>query len=409
MVQGPRVLRPSVLEPARAQCMRHAPAGGTAPARDPIPVLFMATNFDRGGAEKILARCAIGLPREKYATQAAALQGKTHAMAGDLVRAGIPAHDLGMAWRGDPRVLLRLARLLRREHVQVLFTFMFHPTLLGRLVGWLCGVPVRVSSERTMAWEGAGRRMLNRWTVPLATHVVAASDRVAAYAAQEFRIPPERLTTIPNGVDLDHFRPAGRERRGETPVIGSTARLHVENDHATLLRAFARVVARWPEAQLLLVGRGPEEPRLRELASALGISARVCFVGEQADVAPYLQQMELYVQPSLAAGMPVSVLEAMATGLPVVATAVGGTPEVVVDGETGLLVPPGDPLALADKLEKLLEDRSIADAFGRAGRARVEAHFGEGLMLRRMEALLDRLIERHLGLTFRPSVGWVGC
>lgn len=391
MVQGPRVLRRPWLE-----------------AR-PIPVLFMATNFDRGGAEKILARCAIGLPREKYATQAAALQGKTHAMAGDLVRAGIPAHDLGMAWRGDLRVLLRLARLLRREHVQVLFTFMFHPTLLGRLVGWLCGVPVRVSSERTMAWEGAGRRMLNRWTMPLATHVVAASDRVAAYAAQEFRIPPERLTTIPNGVDLDHFRPVRRDRNVEPPVIGCTARLHAKNDHATLLRAFARVSVRWPEARLLLLGRGPEEPRLRALAAALGISARVRFEGEQPDVAPYLHQMDLYVQPSVAEGMPNSILEAMASGLPVVATCVGGTPEVVVDGETGLLVPPRDPVALADAALKLLEDRRMADALGRAGRSRVETHFGEMLMLQRMETLLDGLVERHLGLTFQHSVGWVRC
>jgi glycosyltransferase involved in cell wall biosynthesis len=99
----------------------------------------------------------------------------------------------------------------------------------------------------------------------------------------------------------------------------------------------------------------------------------------------------------------------MATGLPVVATAVGGTPEVVVDGETGLLVPPGDPMALAAALEALLANPVMATAFGQAGRARVEAHFGEGLMLREVEALLDRLVERHLGLTFRPSVGWVEC
>jgi len=375
----------------------------------PIPLLFLVTTFDRGGAEKIVARCATGLPREKYGIQAAALRGQSQAAARDLARAGIPTHDLAMAWKTDVRVVARLARLLRRERIQILFTFMFHPTLLGRLVGRACGVPVRLSSERIMGWEGIGRRLLNRWTVPLATHVVAVSDRVATHAAREFRIPADRLTTIPNGVDLDHFRPVRRGGEAARPVIGCTARLHAKNDHATLLRAFALVNARWPDVRLLLVGRGPEEARLRGLTHTLGISSRVHFLGEQADVAPSLQQLDLYVQSSVAEGIPNSVLEAMAVGLPVVATSVGGTPEIVVDGETGLLVPPGNPPALAEAMLTLLADRERVEAFGRAGRARVEAHFGEGLMLRRMEALLDRLVERHLGLIFRPSVGWVEC
>jgi glycosyltransferase involved in cell wall biosynthesis len=192
-------------------------------------------------------------------------------------------------------------------------------------------------------------------------------------------------------------------------VIGSTARLHAKNDLSALLQAFARVSARRPGTRLLLVGRGPEEARLRALATSLGISAAVQFAGEQAEVGSYLHRMDVYAQSSVAEGMPNSVLEAMATGLPVVATSVGGTPEVVVDGETGLLVPSRDPAALADALLKLLETPGMAEAFGRAGRARVEAHFGEGVMLRQMESLLDRLVERHLGLTFVPSAGWVRC
>ena len=387
--------------------------GATKAAADrlarPIPLLFLVTNFNRGGAEKILTRCAAGLPRDKYAAQAAALQGQSQAIAGDLTLAGVPVHDLGMRGKGDIRVLARLVRLLERERIQILFTFMFHPTLLGRVVGRLCRVPVRISSERVMAWEGRGRRLLNRWTVPLATHVVAVSERVAAYAAREFRIPPDRLSTIVNGVDLNHFRPVTRDHDAGPPVIGCTARLHRKNDHTTLLRAFARLSVRWPEARLLLVGRGPEELRLRTLADALGVSSRIHFLGEQPDVAPYLAQLDLYVQASVAEGMPNSVLEAMAAGLPVVATAVGGTPEVVLDGQTGLLVPPGDPSALGDALLALLGDRPLAGRFGRAGRARVEAHFGEERMVRQVEALLDRLVEDHLGLAFQPSLGWVPC
>ncbi len=376
---------------------------------NPIPVLFLVTNFDRGGAEKILSRCAAGLSRDKYAAQAAALQGRSQATAGDLRRAGVPAHDLGMGWKGDIRLVPRLVRLLRREHIQILFTFLFHPTVLGRVVGWFCRVPVRISSERVMAWEGRGRRLLNRWTVPLATHVVAVSEKVAAYAAREFRIPSDRLSTITNGVDLDHFRPIPRDHHTGPFVIGCTGRLHKKNDHATLLQAFARISVHRPATRLLLIGSGPEERRLRTLADSLGVSSCITFLGEQPDVAPYLAQMDLYVQSSVAEGMPNSVLEAMAAGLPVVATCVGGIPEVVVDGQTGLLVAPSDPSALSDALLTLLADRPVAQRFGRAGRARVEANFGEARMIREVEALLDCLVERHLGLAFQPSVGWIPC
>jgi glycosyltransferase involved in cell wall biosynthesis len=372
---------------------------------DPIPLLLLVATLDRGGAEKILTRLALGLPREKYAVQVAALQGRSGAIAADLARAGIPVHDLGMRGKAVLRGVVRLVRLLRR--VRVLFSFMFHATLLGRLVGAGLRVPIRICSERSMEGDGLGRRLLNRWTVPLATHVVAVSERVAAYVSREFRIPPGRLTTIVNGVDLTHFRPSLRTRYPQAPVIGCTARLHAENDHVTLLHGFARLADRWPNAQLLLVGRGQEEHHLRALAEALGVRGRIRFAGEQADVAPWLAQMEVYVQPSLTAGISNSILEAMACGLPVVATAVGGTVEVVAEGETGLLVPPGDPVALAEALESLLVDPARVEAFGRAGRARAEAHFGEALMLQRVEALLDQLIRRELHLIFKPASGWV--
>jgi glycosyltransferase involved in cell wall biosynthesis len=339
----------------------------------------------------------------------AALQGRSQAVLASLSQAGLPAYDLGMAGRGDPRGVLRLFRLLRHERVRVLVTFLFHATLLGRVVGALAGVPVRVSSERTMGGEGWGRRLLNRWTVPLATHVVAVSDLVARHTARTFRIPDSRLSTIRNGVDVVAIQPTPRPRNPEAPVVGCTARLHAENDHATLLAGFARVAAGRPNARLLLVGRGPEEGRLRRLSEGFGIAQRVTFAGEHADVRPWLAAMDVYAQTSRTAGISNSILEAMAAALPVVATAVGGTPEVVVDGETGILVPGQDAAALAGALERLLGDAGARRAYGSAGRARVEAHFAEATMLGQVEALLDRLVRDTLGLRFDPASGWVPC
>ena len=383
--------------------------GGAGSAAGPIPLLFLVTSLDQGGAQRVLARWASGLPGDKYAMQVAYLQRRPGVIEADLRRAGIAVHDLGMRNKADLGAVIRLMRILRRERIRVLVAFMFHATFLGRLAGGLCRVRVRISSERTMEAEGRGRRLLNRWTVPLATHVVAVSERVASYAAREFRIPRDRLTTIVNGVDLDRFRPAVRTREAHAPVLGCTARLGAENDHATLIQAFAHLGRQWPDAQLLLVGRGPEEAALRALADALGVGGRVCFAGEQADVAPWLARMDVYAQAARLAGISNSILEAMATGLPVVATDVGGTAEVVVHGETGLLVPPGDPIALADALGALLANPARAEAFGHAGRARAEAHFGEKLMLDRVEALLDRLVKQELRLAFEPSRGWVPC
>jgi glycosyltransferase involved in cell wall biosynthesis len=260
-----------------------------------------------------------------------------------------------------------------------------------------------------MAWEGWSRRLLNRWTLPLATHVIAVSEAVAAYAGREFRIPPERLTVIPNGVDLDHFRPPPRPPDPHDPVIGCVAGLRPEHDHLTLIQAFATLVRRLPRATLLLVGRGPEEARIRSAAAARGVLSQVVFAGEQPDVSPFLHRMDLYAQASLTAGLPNAILEAMACGLPVVATAVGGTPEAVAHGSTGLLVPPGDPEALAGAAATVLEDPALAARFGHAARARVEDRFSEAMMLSRFESLVDRLAARHLGLRYEPGRGWTPC
>ncbi len=386
-----------------------AAPGGAGPVGGPLPLLFLVTSLDQGGAQRVLARWATGLPRDKYAVRVAYLQQRRGVIEADLRRADIAVHDLGMRSKADLGAAIRLMRLLRRERIRVLVAFMFHATFLGRLAGVACRVPVRVSSERTMEAEGRVRRGLNRLTVPLATHVVAVSERVASYAAREFRIPANRLTTIVNGVDLDRFRPAGRARDPRAPVLGCTARLGAENDHATLLRACAQLGRQWPGTQLLLVGRGPEETALRALADALGVGGRVSFAGEQADVAPWLARMDVYVQAARLAGVSNSLLEAMATGLPVVATDVGGTAEAVVHGETGLLVPAGDPAAMADALGALLANPGAVETFGRAGRARAEARFGERLMLARVEALLDRLVAQELRLAFDPAKGWVPC
>lgn len=370
----------------------------------PVRLLFLVTTFDRGGAEKTILRLATCLPSDRYTVAVAALQGRSGQIAVDLAAAGVPAHDLQMRTKLDMGGALRLRALLRRERIEVLYSFLFHANLMGRLVGGWCGVPVRIGAERIAGWEGPIRRLLNRLTGGLATRVVAVSEAVREETARTLGIAPERIAVIPNGVDNHAFAPASHP--AEAPVIGCTGRLHRKNGHPTLLEAFAAIRQAVPEARLLLVGDGPERRSLERTVAGRGWGGAVTFAGEQADVRPWLHRMAVYVQPSISEGMSNSILEAMASGLPVVATRVGGTPEVVEDGVSGLLVPPEDPAALATALVTLLGDPPRRAAMGAAGRDRVARQFSQADMIQRTTAFLDALVTAaHLRSPVRGAAG----
>lgn len=361
----------------------------------PVRLLFLVTTFDRGGAEKIIVRLATCLPRDRYTVAVAALQGRSGRIAADLAVAGVPTHDLRMRTKLDVGGALRLRALLKRERVEILYSFLFHANLMGRLVGGWCRVPVRIGAERIAGWEGPVRRLLNRLTARLATRVVAVSEAVRDETAQTLRVAPGRIAVIPNGVNTHEFAPAPHPV--EAAVIGCTARLHRKNGHRTLLDAFAAIRPAVPEAHLLLVGDGPDRKSLERVVASRGWAGAVTFAGEQMDVRPWLHRMAVYVQPSISEGMSNSILEAMACGLPVAATRVGGTPEVVQDGVCGLLVPPNDPPALATALVTLLTDPARRAGMGAAGRDRAVRRFSEADMIRRTTALLDALVdEAHL-------------
>jgi glycosyltransferase involved in cell wall biosynthesis len=223
----------------------------------------------------------------------------------------------------------------------------------------------------------------------------ASRERLVTYLG----LLPRKVVAIPNAVELRRFvgpaEPARRAVRAEcgipadAPVIGVLARLSEQKGLTYLIAAAPAILAAHPETHVLLVGDGPLREDLAAQARALGVDQRVHFVGYRANTVDFLRAMDLFVLPSLYEGMPLSILEAMGAGLPVVATAVDGTPEAVVDGETGSLVPPADPMALAEAVNRVLADRSLAAAMGRAGRARAEEQFSE-------TALIDRL-----GLVYR--------
>ena len=209
-----------------------------------------------------------------------------------------------------------------------------------------------------------------------------------------FQIPDGRITVIHNGVNLGYFRPAAEPLPSERKVVLCIARLVPEKDHDTLIAAFALVAAHHPEAELWLVGDGPRQKAIRRLAHSLLPPQRLRLLPGQLDLSPILRQSSLLALSSVAEGLPNVVLEAMAAGLPVVATDVGGLSEVVKQGETGWLVAPKDVVGLAEAISQLLANDTMRAAFGQAGRRRVERRFSVAAMVQQHQEVFLRLLGR---------------
>jgi glycosyltransferase involved in cell wall biosynthesis len=226
----------------------------------------------------------------------------------------------------------------------------------------------------------------------LAHHILCNSQAIQQVLIDSCGVPAARLTTILNGVDTDYFRPSASPAAGPPRVL-SVARMVPEKDHDTLLAAFHLLAPAHPEAELWLVGDGPRLAEVKDLARRLLPGDRVKFLPTREDLRPLLQQASLLVLSSQTEALPNVVLEAMAAGLPVVATRVGGVPELVEINRTGWLVNPGDAPALAAALSQAASDPDASQAMGKAGRERAVKHFSLDTMARQYESLLDRLLQ----------------
>lgn len=362
---------------------------------DCVPILYLITELSTGGAQAALLRLLKRLDRGHFSPTVVCLYNGDGAVAQEIRALGVQVFDAHMRHKADLPALLRLYRHIRRVRPTILHTSLFHANLPGRILGRLAGVPIVICSERTMAMEREWRYRLNRWTIMLVDRVIAVSANVRDFCVSHIGLPAEKLVVIPNGVELPEqpllSRQEARARLGlplDTLLVGAVSRLDPVKGVDCLLQAFSRV----DDAHLIVVGDGPERAALEASAARLDIALRVYWAGFQRDIFRWLPAFDVFVQPSFHEGLPNTVLEAQACGLPVVATAVGGTPEVVVDGVTGLLVPPRDPDALAQAITRLLNDPDLRHAMGQAGRERVEKHFSVEQMVRQTEALYEELL-----------------
>ena len=282
------------------------------------------------------------------------------------------------------------ARWCRAHRIAIVQTCDLYANTFALPAAALAGVPVRVGSRRELNPDKSfGQIALQRQAYRCAHTVVANSNAAARQLASE-GVPAERVTIIPNGVDVDRF-PARKSVRPISTVV-TIANLRREKAHEVLLTAAARLLCRHPQLRFVIAGDGPRLQELRALAASLRIANHVTFLGHSEEVPTLLAEADVFVLPSRSEAFPNSAIEAMAAGLPVVASAVGGLLDLIDDGETGVLVRPDDPGALAEALERLIHSPARAAAIGAHARDEVTRRYSFDRMVRAFEDLyLTRL------------------
>jgi glycosyltransferase involved in cell wall biosynthesis len=372
----------------------------------PIRVLYVVGNFVAGGAERHLIELWKRIDRSRFEVVIACFR-REGAFLAEAESLGWSVHELAVGRRiYDAAGLVgfaRLVHLVRDLRPQVIHGYLFGPNLYAALAGRLAGVRVVAVAKRNVdAFETPRQVLMQRLAHRLATHVTAVSEAVAD-SVVALGVPRSRITVIPNGVDAARFVPpapveeARRVLGGDTsPLVGSVGCLAARKDYGTLLESLRLLADRGLAFRAALVGEGPDRDALEARSAALGLADRVRFLGERADVDRLLVGMDVFVLSSREEGIPNALLEAMAAGRACVATAVGGTPEVLHDGETGWLVPPGEPGALADALEQALTRPGEARRRGAAAQRATREEMSIEAMVRRHEEFYERAIASRL-------------
>ena len=370
-----------------------------------IKIVFVITSTGVGGAEKMLYHTSTLLDRTRYAPSICSLKEKG-AIARNVEAAGIEVHCLSMTdgeqfggWCASLAALFRLTRYVMKVRPTIVHSFLFRANILSRIAASLARVPLVISSVRVMGGEKNYHHTVEKVTSFMVDHYITVSESVKAHLIRTASIPDNKITTIYNGVALnDH---CGASHGDQHPPCGLKAhdrflltvgRLHRQKGYDCLIQAFAQVRKECSALKLLIVGEGEEENNLKNLAKSLDLTDQVIFAGLRLDSDTLYPFAELFILPSRWEGMPNAVLEAMAAGKPVVATEVGGVPELVLHGETGILVPPGDPDALAHAILDLCTDPVKAHTMGAAARVRVQEHFRIAAMIEKTDGLYQELL-----------------
>ncbi|MCK9364724.1 MAG: glycosyltransferase [Syntrophales bacterium] len=353
-----------------------------------------------GGLERVLAAIVLSLDKAKYDVQVWCL-ARGGQIAAELSAQGVPVRILSMQSYYNPIAILRLACLMKREKFDLVHTHGYFASTFGRLAAILASIPVIITHVHSTYYDYSKRniwieRFLSRWT----DRIICISRAVEEFVTLTEGIHQDKTALIYNGVALPGHPACGREKMrnsfniyAEAVVIIIVASLTENKGHGLLMAALAPLTQRFPALRLIIVGDGPLREPLSKESRRLGIEKAVIFTGIRTDISALLNMADIFVLPSqLREGLGVALIEAMAAGLPVIGTAIGGIPELIQENENGLLVPPGSVEALTTSLEKLISDPAARKMMGQKGTQMYQERFTMSMMTRQIETLYDQLL-----------------
>jgi glycosyltransferase involved in cell wall biosynthesis len=364
-----------------------------------IAVMHFASEPVRGGAEEHMLMLLTHLDRVRFKPILAAPERLIELLRSDLPN-DIEVIPITLGTGGYIDSAWSFSRMLVQRRVDILHSHMFQASRLASPLGWLTRVPFRIETTHVREhWrEGwiKGSYFSDRLVTRFITAIIAVSKSNAKYLETEKRLPKEKIVVIRNGVPTEQFDPsraaptALRAALGidqHAPIVLVLARLAPQKGHRLLLEAWQTVMQTYPAAHLICAGDGDLRAQLVAQAEALGIARSVSFVGRQPNISDWLLLADFTVLPSFYEGLPLAAIESLAAGRPVVATAVDGTTEVVLDGKTGLTIPSGDSVALAAAISRMLAAPELVRTLGNAGREFVMEHFTHERQVQQTEAL----------------------
>jgi L-malate glycosyltransferase len=353
----------------------------------PVPIAVVMTSFEPGGTERQMIEMVRRLDPSRWEVHLACFRAKgtwfQRAAEAAASVAEFPVHSFR-----TPRIVRHIrafAGWCRARRIALVHTTELYSNIFGLPAAALAAVPVRIANRREINPDKTPAQIAMQRAAYACAHRIAANSRAAAARLERERVPARKISVVPNGLDLRQF--SLRVRRGPLRKVIVVANLRREKGHDVLIDAAGSVLDRHPDARFEVVGGGPEQAALLDRVRARGIQHAFSFLGHRDDVAARLAGADIFVLPSRSEAFPNAVLEAMAAGLPIVASAVGGIPELLADNCTGLLVPPGDPASLSARLCQLMEDSSLGSRIGDSARSEAQSRYS----FDRMVAEFDRI------------------
>lgn len=361
-------------------------------------ILYLTYSLNVGGLEKMVLDLAVRVNKGPYSVAVCAFE-QEGALTAEFERNNVPALNLSKKPGLDLALVKNLLAIVKERGIDIVHTHDATPWLYGGILKMIHPQIKLVHTEHSNVPGNSSKlKILEYLLAKISNVVIADSQAVADFLVKKAKISSKSIKIIYNGIDVDRFAaskisidPGAQPKDREPAKIGITARLAAVKDHTTLLQAFRRVLNETKEVELWIIGDGELAGELKKVSKDLNINEQVKFLGNRDDVPEILKTINIFTLSSKSEGLSLAILEAMAAALPVVATEVGGNPEIVISGTTGLLVPPANPEKLAQSILHLLNDKNLALSMGQQGRARVLDKFNINTMVQEYQQIYEGL------------------